>query len=53
MEATFLAYCSTVAQKCHSAISVDVKQSQLCQFDVMSAAGGTKVFCVCTCILRE
>lgn len=53
MEATFLAYGSSVAQKSCSIIRMDVKYSQLCQFDVMLSVEGTKVVCVCVCILRE
>lgn len=39
----FLPIVQSVAQKCCSVISLDVKESQLCQFDVMSSAEGTKV----------
>lgn len=53
MGATFLAYCLSVAQKCHCVISLDVKQSQFCQFDVMSSTEGTKPVAECVCILRE
>lgn len=53
MGATFLAYCLSVAQKCHCVISLCVKQSQLCQFDVMSSMEGTKAGSVCVYVLRE
>lgn len=47
MGAAFLAYCLSVAQKCRCVISLDVKQPQFCQFDVMSSMEGTKAGSVC------
>lgn len=47
MGATFLAYCLSVAQKCRCVISSDVKQSQLCQFDVVSSVEGAEAGRVC------
>lgn len=53
MEATFLAYCSTAAQKRCCVISVDVKQSQLRQFDVVSSGKELRILCERVCIWRE